>query len=116
MTDIALGSDYDPDRETLTDTAGRPITADYLDALVTEAATGFDLTHAQLLTAADLAAMRTRGRPTTDADTSGESHAVSVRMNPELMRGLQAAAAARHVPVSTLVREAAAEWLHRHAS
>jgi len=63
----------------------------------------------------DLAAMRTRGRPTPDT-TAGKSRAVSVRMNPELLSELHAAAAARHVPISTLIREATAQWLHHHAS
>jgi len=62
-----------------------------------------------------LGAMRTRGRPTPHT-TAGQSRAVSVRMNPELLHQLHTAAAARHVPISTLIREATAQWLHHHAS
>ncbi len=115
MTDLTVGPDYNSDQETLTDTEGRPITADYLDQLSGEADAGYDLTDARQLDPGDLAAMRTRGRPAPDTP-EGQSRAVSVRMNPELLHELRIAAAARHVPVSTLIREATAQWLHRHAS
>ncbi len=39
--------------------------------------------------------------------TVGQSRAVSVRMNPELLHELHTAAD-RHVPISTLIREATA--------
>jgi len=113
MTDIAIGPDYDPAKEILTDASGRPITTGYVAQLAEEAEAGYELGQARTLTAADLTAMRTRGRPTPG---TGQSRAVSVRMNPELLTELHAAAAAAcHVPVSTLIREAAAQWLHRHA-
>jgi len=117
MTDLTVAPDYNSDHETLTDTEGRPITADYLEQLSSEADAGYDLnlTHARQLDPGDLAAMRTRGRPAPDTP-AGQSRAVSVRMNPELLHELRIAAAARHVPVSTLIREATAQWLHRHAS
>jgi hypothetical protein len=114
MTDSALGPDYDPAQETLTDEHGKPITTNYLEELAAEAEAGYDLTKARQLDAAELAAMRTRGRPSPAA--AGQSRAVSVRMNPELLNELHAAATARHVPVSTLIREATAQWLHQHAS
>jgi len=115
MTDLTVGPDYNPDHETLTDTGGRPITPGFLQQLSEEADTGYDLTHDRQLSSDDLAAMRTRGRPTPDT-TAGKSRAVSVRMNPELLSELHTAAAARHVPISTLIREATAQWLHHHAS
>ncbi len=117
MTETTVGPDYDPDHdhETLTDTEGQPITPDYLQQLSEEADTGYDLTHARQLDPNDLAAMRTRGRPTPHTTTAGQSRAVSVRMNPELLRELHTAAADRHVPISTLIREATAQWLHHHA-
>jgi hypothetical protein len=43
-----------------------------------ETDTGYDFTHARQLDPDDLAAMRTRGRPTPDT-TEGQSRAVSVR-------------------------------------
>lgn len=115
MSDLTVGPDYKPDRETVTDTYGRPVTADYLVQLSGEAEVGYNLTHARQLDPGDLAAMRTRGRPAPDTP-GGQSHAVSVRMNSELLHELRIAAAARHVPISTLIREATAQWLHRHAS
>jgi len=115
MTETTVGPDYDPDHETLTDTEGQPITPDYLQQLSEEADAGYDLTHDRQLDPDDLAAMRTRGRPTPHT-TAGQSRAVSVRMNPELLHELHTAAAARHVPISTLIREATAQWLHHHAS
>lgn len=115
MTDLTVGPDYNSDHESLTDAEGRPITADYLEQLSGEAEAGYDLTQARQLDPGDLAAMRTRGRPAPDTP-AGQSRAVSVRMNPELLHELRVAAAARDVPVSTLIREATAQWLHRHAS
>ncbi len=114
MTDLTVGPDFNSDYETLTDTEGRPTTADYLEQLSGEADAGYDLTHARQLAPGDLAAMRTRGRPAPDTP-AGQSRAVSVRMNPELLHELRIAAAARHVSISTLIREATAQWLHRHA-
>ena len=70
MSDITLGPDYDPN-----------------DTLAAQAETGYD--HARRLTLGDLAAMRSRGRPPT---VTGQSRTVSARMNPELLRKLQAAA------------------------
>ena len=116
MTDLTVGPDYDPDHETLTDTGGRPITPDYLQQLSEEAEVGYALTHARQLSTDELAAMRTRGRPTPHTTTAGHSRAVSVRMNPELLHELRTVSAARHVPISTLIREATAQWLHHHAS
>lgn len=115
MTDVTVGPDYEPDHQTLTDTEGEPITPVYLQQLSEEAEAGYNLTHARQLDPDDLAAMRSRGRPTPDT-TAGQSRAVSVRMNPELLHELRIAAAARQVPISTLIREATAQWLHRHAS
>jgi len=68
MTDLTVAPDYNSDHETLTDTEGRPITADYLEQLSSEADAGYDLnlTHARQLDPGDLAAMRTRGRPAPD--------------------------------------------------
>jgi len=115
MTDLTVGPDYNSDHETLADAEGRPITADYLEQLSGEAEVGYDLPHARQLDPDELAAMRTRGRPTPDTP-AGQSRAVSVRMNSELLHELRVAAAARHIPISTLIREATAQWLHRHAS
>ncbi len=42
--------------------------------------------------------MRTRGRPTPTTSRTGQSRAVSVRMNPEPLTELHAAATARHAP------------------
>ncbi len=116
MTETTVGPDYHPDHETLTDTAGRPITTTYLQQLSEEAEAGYDLTPTRQLNPDDLAAMRTRGRPTPHTTTAGQSRAVSVRMNPELLHQLHTAATARGVPISTLIRDATAQWLHHHAS
>jgi len=90
MTDLTVGPDYNSDHETLADAAGRPITADYLEQLSGEADAGYDLTHARQLDPDELAAMRTRGRPTPNTP-AGQSRAVSVRMNSELLHELRVA-------------------------
>jgi len=90
-SDITLGPDHDPAKETLTDNHCHPITTDYLKQLAEEAEAGFDLAHTHPRTARELAAMRIRRRPTPTTSRTGQSRAVSVRMNPEPLTELHAA-------------------------